>query len=133
MKKYPSPSKQVNKPDPSEPKMVDSTKTQSVTAGEVNTDAQGKVVGKESKVKAAYGQTKGLLWYNYIKQVDYILATEHLLRKYRERKEALTQTLASGSIEDFQQYQRIVGEIAGLSFAEQEIQTLHSNMEDAND
>jgi hypothetical protein len=65
--------------------------------------------------------------------MDYILATEHLLRKYRERKEALTQTLASGSVEDFEQYQRIVGEIAGLSFAEQEIQTLHSNMEDAHD
>ena len=63
----------------------------------------------------------------------HILATEHLLRKYRERKEALTQTLAAGSIENFDQYQRIVGEIAGLSFAEQEIQTLHSNMEDAND
>jgi hypothetical protein len=43
------------------------------------------------------------------------------------------QTLASGSIENFEQYQRIVGEIAGLSFCEQEIQTLHSNMEDAND
>ena len=65
--------------------------------------------------------------------MDYILATEHLLRKYRERKEALMQTLASGSVENFEQYQRIVGEIAGLSFAEQEIQTLHSNMEDAND
>ena len=65
--------------------------------------------------------------------MDYILAAEHLLRKYRERKEALTQTLAAGSIENFDQYQRIVGEIAGLSFAEQEIQTLHSNMEDAND
>ena len=64
--------------------------------------------------------------------MDYILATEHLLRKYRERKEALTQTLA-GSIENFEQYQRIVGEIAGLSFCEQEIQTLHSNMEDAHD
>ena len=65
--------------------------------------------------------------------MDYIVATEHLIRKYRERKEALTQTLASGSIENFEQYQRIVGEIAGLSFAEQEIQSLHSNMEDAND
>jgi hypothetical protein len=65
--------------------------------------------------------------------MDFFKATEHLLRKYRERKEALTQTLASGSIEDFEQYQRIVGEIAGLSFAEQEIQTLHSNMEDAYD
>ena len=63
--------------------------------------------------------------------MDFFKATEHLLRKYRERKEALTQTLASGSIEDFEQYQRIVGEIAGLSFAEQENQTLHSNMEDA--
>jgi|TARA_R100001530_G_scaffold55011_1_gene40451 hypothetical protein len=65
--------------------------------------------------------------------MDYIVATEHLLRKIRERKEALSQTLASGSIEDFEQYQRIVGEIAGLNFVEQEIQTLHSNMEDAHD
>ncbi len=65
--------------------------------------------------------------------MDYIVATEHLLRKIRERKEALSQTLATGSIEDFEQYQRIVGEIAGLNFVEQEIQTLHSNMEDAYD
>tara|TARA_Y100000401_G_scaffold41524_1_gene31576 strand:- start:60 stop:236 length:177 start_codon:yes stop_codon:yes gene_type:complete len=56
---------------------------------------------------------------------------EHLLQKYRERINSLTQTLASGSIENFEQYQRIVGEINGLSFAEQEIQTIHSNMEDA--
>tara|TARA_Y100001938_G_C8022878_1_gene396307 strand:+ start:207 stop:383 length:177 start_codon:yes stop_codon:yes gene_type:complete len=56
---------------------------------------------------------------------------EHLLQKYRERIDSLTQTLASGSIENFEQYQRVVGEINGLSFAEQEIQTIHSNMEDA--
>ena len=67
MKKYPSPSKKVNRPAPSEPAMVDNTRTQSVTAGEVNTDEKGNVVGQEAKVKAAYGQTKGLLWYNYIK------------------------------------------------------------------
>ena len=66
-KDYPSPSKKVNRAAPSEPVMVDSTRTESVKEGEVNTDAKGKVVGKESKVKAAYGQTKGLLWYNYIK------------------------------------------------------------------
>jgi|TARA_R110000796_G_scaffold135685_1_gene251755 hypothetical protein len=65
--------------------------------------------------------------------MDYIMVTEHLLRKIRERKDALSQTLAAGSIEDFNQYQRVVGEIAGLSFVEQEIQTLHSNMEDAHD
>tara|TARA_R100000501_G_C2508878_1_gene41394 strand:+ start:32 stop:229 length:198 start_codon:yes stop_codon:yes gene_type:complete len=65
--------------------------------------------------------------------MDYIVATEHLLRKYRERNEALAHTLASGSVQNFEQYQRIVGEIAGLSLAEQEIQTLHSNMEDADE
>jgi hypothetical protein len=58
---------------------------------------------------------------------------EHLLQKYRERIDSLTQTLASGSIENFEQYQRIVGEINGLSFAIAEIQTIHSNMEDANE
>lgn len=56
---------------------------------------------------------------------------EHLLQKYRERIDSLTQTLASGSIENFEQYQRVVGEINGLSFAIAEIQTIHSNMEDA--
>ena len=47
--------------------MEDTTKSEVVKAGELNTDSDGKVIGKESKVKAAYGQTKGLLWYNYIK------------------------------------------------------------------
>ena len=60
-KDYPSPSKKVNKAAPSEPKMVDNTKTQSVTAGECLDKPE------ESKVKAAYGQTKGLLWYRSIK------------------------------------------------------------------
>lgn len=58
---------------------------------------------------------------------------EHLLHKYRERIDSLTQTLASGSIENFEQYQRVVGEINGLSFAIAELQTIHSNMEDANE
>lgn len=64
---YPAPSKKASKPAPSVPAMEDTTKTEVVKAGEVNTDAKGNVVGKESKVKAAYGQTKGLLWYNHIK------------------------------------------------------------------
>ena len=65
--------------------------------------------------------------------MDFITGTEYLLRKIRERREALSQTLAVGGVESFEQYQRIVGEIAGLTFVEQEIQTLHSTMEDAND
>jgi|TARA_X000000368_G_C22969534_1_gene684799 hypothetical protein len=65
--------------------------------------------------------------------MDFIMGTEYLLRKVRERREALSQTLAVGGVEDFNQYQKIVGQIAGLNFIEQEIQDLHSNMEDVND
>ena len=61
------------------------------------------------------------------------MGTEYLLRKVRERREALSQTLAVGGVEDFNQYQKIVGQIAGLNFIEQEIQDLHSNLEDVND
>ena len=65
--------------------------------------------------------------------MDFIQLTEHLLQKLRKRKEALSQTLATGGVQDIEQYQRIVGEIAGLNIAEQEIQTLNSNMEDIDD
>ncbi len=64
---YPSPKSQGTKQKMSVPSMEDTTKSEVVKAGELNMDSDGKVVGKESKVKAAYGQTKGLLWYNYIK------------------------------------------------------------------
>ena len=63
----------------------------------------------------------------------FIQLTEHLLQKLRKRKEDLSQTLATGGVQDIEQYQRIVGEIAGLNIAEQEIQTLNSNMEDIDD
>ena len=65
--------------------------------------------------------------------MDYIKFSEHLLRKVRERQHTLSQTLASGSAQDYSHYVRIVGEISGLNFAEQEIVTLHSNMEDIDD
>ena len=65
--------------------------------------------------------------------MDFIQYSEHLLRKLRERQVDLKESLATGSAQDFVQYQRIVGEISGLNFAEQEITTLHGNMEDLND
>tara|TARA_A100000172_G_C2951005_1_gene79061 strand:- start:155 stop:355 length:201 start_codon:yes stop_codon:yes gene_type:complete len=65
--------------------------------------------------------------------MDFIQYSEHLLRKLRERQTDLKEALATGSATDFVQYQRIVGEISGLNFAEQEITTLHGNMEDLND
>ena len=60
-KEDPAPSKKVSRPAPSEPKMVDTTRTESVKEGECLDTSE------KAKVKAAYGQTKGLLWYRYIK------------------------------------------------------------------
>ena len=65
--------------------------------------------------------------------MDFVKVIEHLLLKIRKRKQDLFQTLATGSVQDFEQYQRVVGEIAGLNIAEQEIQTVQSNMEDIDD
>ena len=65
--------------------------------------------------------------------MDFIKNSEHLLRKLRERQNDLSQSLASGSANAYVQYQRIVGEISGLNFAEQEITTLLGRMEDIDD
>ena len=65
--------------------------------------------------------------------MDFIKYSEFLLRKFRERQEDLTQSLAAGGAQDYVQYQRIVGEISGLNFAEQEITALHGRMEDGED
>ena len=61
--------------------------------------------------------------------MDYIKVVEYLLRKYRERCAALEETLASGGVANFEQYQRVVGEISGLRSADQEILDLQKNME----
>lgn len=64
--------------------------------------------------------------------MDYIKVCEHLLKKNRERKADLEQTLSSGGVSNFEQYQRIVGEITGLRICEQEIIDLRKNMEHDN-
>jgi|TARA_R100001463_G_scaffold13880_1_gene37026 hypothetical protein len=61
MKKYGSPSPKKTKAAPSFPSVEDNTKTQSVEAGYCLDEPE------KAKVKAAYGQTKGLLWYRSIK------------------------------------------------------------------
>ena len=55
---------------------------------------------------------------------------DKLKKQIKERKEQLTQTLASGSIQNFEDYQKIVGEISGLSFTEYLISDLHKDIED---
>lgn len=61
--------------------------------------------------------------------MDYIKVVEFLLKKYRERIASLEETLASGGVSNYEQYQRVVGEITGLRSAEQEIIDLQKNME----
>ena len=65
--------------------------------------------------------------------MDFLKYSEYLLRKLRERQDDLAQTLATGGAQVFVQYQRIVGEISGLNFAEQEITALHGRLEDVED
>ena len=65
--------------------------------------------------------------------MDFLKYSEYLLSKLRERQDDLAQTLATGGAQDFVQYQRIVGEISGLNFAEQEITALHGRLEDVED
>lgn len=60
--------------------------------------------------------------------MDWLETTEFLLKQYRKRKQELSGMLASGGAKDYPQYQRIVGEITGLEFAEQEILDLHKRM-----
>ncbi len=61
--------------------------------------------------------------------MDYIKFVEYLLKKYRDRISSLEETLSSGSVANYEQYQRVVGEISGLRSAEQEIIDLRKNME----
>ena len=59
--KYPSPSPKKTKAEPSFPSVEETTKTESVEAGYCLDEPE------KAKVKAAYGQKKGLLWYRSVK------------------------------------------------------------------
>jgi hypothetical protein len=55
---------------------------------------------------------------------------DKLKKLIAERKQQLTETLASGGVQDFETYQKVVGEISGLSFTEYLISDLHKDIED---
>lgn len=65
--------------------------------------------------------------------MEYIDLVRKFLKLVRDREEQLTETLKSGSIQDHEQYQRVVGELSGLSFAEFTIKDLLDNKEDIDD
>ncbi len=55
---------------------------------------------------------------------------DKLRKLIAERKEQLTETLANGGVQDFESYQKIVGEISGLSFTEFLIRDLLKDREE---
>ena len=59
--------------------------------------------------------------------MDYIDLVRKFLKLVRERDAQHTETLKSGTIQDHEQYQRIIGELSGLSFAEFTIKALLEN------
>jgi|TARA_R100001163_G_C4976512_1_gene134370 hypothetical protein len=61
--------------------------------------------------------------------MDWLTATEFLLKQSRKRQEELKETLVGGGAADYTQYQKLIGEITGLNFIENEIVKLHKRME----
>ena len=94
--------------------------------------ASGAPTKKRIKVRGVGAATKGLKFYE-TQTMDYIKVCEHLLKKYRERRNHLEETLATGGVSDYAHYQRLVGEVTGLRICEQEIIDLRKNMEKADD
>jgi hypothetical protein len=55
--------------------------------------------------------------------MDGINLAEHLLKKLRERKEDFSTSLSDGAINSIEDYRFIVGQIRGMTYAEEEIIT----------
>ena len=53
--------------------------------------------------------------------MDGIILVEHLLKKIRERKEDFSTSLSDGAINSIEDYRFIVGQIRGMTYAEEEI------------
>ena len=65
--------------------------------------------------------------------MDALNLAEYLLKNIRERDVRLKNKLADGSIQTFEEYRYIVGEIRGMSYVEEEIKTAMKGIEYADD
>ena len=61
--------------------------------------------------------------------MDGITLTEHLLKNIRERKESFSMTLSHGAIDSIEDYRFIVGQIRGMTYAEDEIKAAMKGLE----
>ena len=65
--------------------------------------------------------------------MDALNLAEYLLKNIRERDLRLKNKLADGSIQTFEEYRYLVGEIRGMSYVEDEIKTAMKGIEYADD
>ncbi len=61
--------------------------------------------------------------------MDGITLAEHLLKNIRERKESFSMTLSDGAIDSIEDYRFIVGQIRGMTYAEDEIKAAMKGLE----
>ena len=65
--------------------------------------------------------------------MDGISLAEHLLKNIRERKENFVISLSDGAVESIEDYRFIVGQIRGMTYAEDEIKAAMKGLELEND
>ena len=61
--------------------------------------------------------------------MDYVYLTKKILKNIRARHEELIEVVKTGSVQDWNQYNKVIGELSGLSFAENVILDLLSKVE----
>ena len=61
--------------------------------------------------------------------MDYVYLTQKILKNIRARQEELIEVVMTGSVQDWNQYNKVIGELSGLSFAENVILDLLSKVE----
>ena len=61
--------------------------------------------------------------------MDYVYLTQKILKDIRARQEELIEVVKTGSVQDWSQYNKVIGELSGLSFAENVILDLLSKVE----
>jgi|TARA_R110000787_G_scaffold24870_2_gene70042 hypothetical protein len=65
--------------------------------------------------------------------MDAIHLVDYLLKSIRERDARLKSRLADNSIQTFEEYRYVVGEIRGMAYVEDEIKTAMKGMEYEDD
>lgn len=61
--------------------------------------------------------------------MDALKLAEYLLKELRQRKERMSGALLDGSITSMEEYRFVIGQIRGMTYAEDEIKTAMKGME----